>query len=340
MSDQRHIIKSLDLDEISAVDTPAQEGARAVIIKRAEGKGGDPKKPAMPLARRLVEAIHSQMRKASMNINIESEITKAAEAAKGEDGNVDIDAFAKAVVGALSPVVAEADEVKKVAAMPQAHQDYLTQVAKSAQMSAEQKAELRKAFIAADSDTARDAVVKEWDSASEVFKSAGGQVFRRAELGAAFDTVVEQVKKAEDTEKRLAELEKRNADAELIRKSKEEFPNLPGDDSTRLALEKSLSGMDDEEAKKVREMLKSGSNNIGKMFGETGVGGGIDGGGGGSTDADAKLNDLAKAMVQKRAEDGQPITHAEAYAAVLETPQGEELYEAHRREQLSQAQAH
>lgn len=43
---EKHIIRNLRLDEISTVDRPAQIGARAVLIKRADGADVDIRKSA------------------------------------------------------------------------------------------------------------------------------------------------------------------------------------------------------------------------------------------------------------------------------------------------------
>ena len=256
----------------------------------------------------------------------------------GDDGKVDADK----VVDDVSKLLADAGDAKRIAelekmvAMPQAHRDYLANVKASGDFTDEQKEELLKQFLADETtDAQRDKVVKAALDTDEVYKSQDGQVFRKSQLGSeVYGIVVAQAKQADDLRKRLGKVEADKANEAAIAKSREEFPNLPGDDSTHLALHKAFAGMGEEEADKLRAVLKSKSATNGNWFNE--LGSGDDTGGDvhkSATDSEAKLNKIADEIVRKSAEQGETITHATAFVRATETPEGKELYEQHRQAQ-------
>jgi len=85
---------------------------------------------------------------------------------------------------------------------------------------------------------------------------------------------------------------------------------------------KSADEINPELSKKLEAILKGASEQIkaGKLFTETGSGQGSSKPG---SDAEAKLDDIAKSFVQKDANS----TYAEAYAKALATPEGQKLYQ-------------
>ncbi len=392
---KRNRITKLTLEEVSAVDKPAQVGARAVLIKRAGLPPDDWKvikgmfvdaladeesrnmsngyqspigKILEPLAdtnialREALEAtfkydviankkvaiatiaaeyftkVHAMLGEIAdlatnfqkgvntMNVNeIKEQVAVAVKKALGDEaseGNqTDV---SDAVLKAIEPAIEANREASVVAALPADHREYLDDIAKSASHSEAERAELRKQFLSTDAtDESRAAVVKAWGDSGETFKAADGRIYKRSELGSAFDLFVEQVRKQEATDKELADLRKRKEEEDLIAKSKEAFPNLPGDNAARVALEKSLGEMPEEAAKSVRAMLKSGSEASGQFFKSVGQEGGSDPD---SWDAETKLNKMAHELVQK-SDSG--MTFSEAYTKVMETPEGTKLYNQH-----------
>ncbi len=395
---KRNIIK-LKLHEVSAVDKPAQSGARVVLIKRAGATEVDATTKGMfedaltdivdnrdltdevsateqimmemsdshwalrealqatisfdviadkqaainSIASEYFEKVHDMLGQLSNlliskggNTMNQEEMTAlikktVTETLGDKPADADGGVIAESIIKALDPMVQENRETLKVASLPAAHREYLEDISKAADITDDKKAELRKQFLADETtDENREAVVKAWTSSGEIFKAVDGRVLKRSELGAAFDLLVAEVKKGEERDKELADLKKRDEDKALIAKSRSEFPNIAGDDATRLTLEKTLQSLPEDEAEKMRAVLKSTSTVVGKSLetvGNSGIG----------TDADsptAKLEAMAHNLVSKT-ENG--ISYADAYQKVLDTPEGDALYEAHVAEMAGRA---
>jgi len=151
----------------------------------------------------------------------------------------------------------------------------------------------------------------------ETYTTTKGTVINKSEIG----PVVFAVLKQQDIDLRAAEAtiakQKEESDAkDAIAKAEAMFPNLPGTPESKGKILKAIESLPAEEKETVLKMLKSGNETNGKVFKEIGAGGEDI-----STDSE-KLEKLAKAKAEK---DG--ITFAKAYNAVLDTPEGKELYQ-------------
>jgi len=268
-------------------------------------------------------------REAAMNVDeITKQITESVVSVlgDGEEAQSNAEQIAKALAKPLAEhstsQAGEVAELRELMKLTAEQREYLDDISKAQDITDEKKVELRKAFLAEGTTSdQRDAVVKAWASSTDVFKSQDGRVFKRSELGASFDPLVEEIKKGEKRDAELRKLQDRDADRQLIEKSRSDLPNLPGDDSTRLALEKTLAGLEEADANKVREMLKAANTSMEGVFKNLGQGGDSS-----AVDAADKLDEMAKSLIQKN----QGMSYHEAYQKVLESDEGDALYNEHR----------
>ena len=310
------------LETLIKYDLPAKKKAVKSIASEYHEKVSDMFGQITSLISKRGNLTMTKEEMAAQQEEIAAAVAKALGDKVDEDGTAKI---AEAVAKALEPTLAKSADLVRISQMKPEHQEYLSDVEKSAGFTDEQKAELRKKFIAeGTTDEAREKVVKAWGETAEVFKAADGTILKRSELGNAYDPLVAQIKKNEETTNELDALKKQNADADMIAKNRTEFPNLPGDDEARLAIEKTMAGLDEEAGKKVREMLKASNTAITKQFETFGSDPTIDG-----DSPEAQLNALVESHVQKS--EGK-LTTGEAYLQVIETEKGNELYEKHVRE--------
>lgn len=385
---EKSILTKLRIDEVSAVDDPAQEGAQVVLIKRRVRLDKDAMAKAMfqdalqsydmpDNLRHVVSsmyegvdvfrmAVKDAMRYESIpdkegEINkiiteyrdhaeailqtaadaVSTTISKRGKTMKDADikktiGDIVAKAFsglkgdgiedaaaevAKALSDVLAPVVARADEVAKIADMPEAHRQYLSSVASDSSLTDAQKADLRKAFLSDDLDgDGRDAIAKARadaaESDDESYTDRDGRIYKRKELGASYDGLVQLAKRADESERKLAaEVEKRH-NAELIAASKTDLPHLPGDDDTRLALAKSVAGLPDDARDKVTSFLRAANASLSSIGKERGADVPPDG-------AEAQLEKMRDERMAQNPDE----TPEQAYAAILKTSKGSELYD-------------
>lgn len=397
---KRHKISKLKIGEVSAVDRPAQKGARAVLIKRDISKDANfditiekgmfkdalreiatsrnmyrtkdngPKGFLLSIEKLsdtnyalndALQAVHkfkslekkSEIKKIAEeyaksfdeaykkvaatilkregsdmdNAEMSGSVIEIIKKGLGEKSEVDAEALGNAVMLAIKPAIDNAENIAKIVAMPEQHREYLNLIEKSASHSAEERAELRNAFIGVEDVAKRDVIVKQWNSQDDAFTCADGTVIRKSESGTSYAAMVVLAKRNDEIAVDLKKMQDEKANSDRIEKSKQMYPSLVGEDTTRVALEAALEAMPEESAEAVRGVLKAASATNSELFKSIGSPGGGDGG----NSAD-KLDAMTKSRIQKSDAD---ISYMEAYQQVLETPEGEALYEQHTQEMKS-----
>lgn len=189
----------------------------------------------------------------------------------------------------------------------------------------------QEAFIIADTTT-RQALIDSAAAAEAAIKAAdevvivGETEIKKSVVGdSVFVTIKAQQEQIKADAEKLAKAEAEKVRAELVKEAGEMFTNLAGSDDEKADILEVVRTMDDAKQARTIEMLKAASvamkgitteeghtdTNVEKNAGKSDI-----------EKADAKLDTLAKAH-QK---DNPGLTKAQAYKAVLNTPEGQEIY--------------
>lgn len=178
--------------------------------------------------------------------------------------------------------------------------------------------EAQKAFIAKSADERQAEVDEVTKAANEadpvVYKTAAGLEIRKS----AGEAMVAIAKSNDKLIADNAKLAKAAEDAAFEKRAEDELGFMPGDVATRVALLKSVEGIEDEAQRKAALDALHAHNETFKSAHET-----VGHGGQPKVDSTAvdKLDELAK----KYAEDNE-VSVSKAYDAVLQTEKGAELY--------------
>lgn len=229
---ERFILDEINLNEISAVDDPAQPTAKATIFKRATkvqkdaGPSGDNTNPEEDFMKPE---------------DIEKKVAEAVEASKAELTKSFGDDLAKAVNDAFELMLSfDGEELELFKAKAKEDQDELMKLTPE-----ERKKKLK-------DEKAKDEVVK--FEGKEIAKSAVGDatfaLYKRLE---AMDAEIAKAKEAEE----FAKLEKR---------ASEEFANLPGTDVEKAKILKAVESLDEEVKKNLEAILKAANEKNADAF--------------------------------------------------------------------------
>ena len=305
-------IRNLKMTEISAVDDPAQEGARVVLMKRRDGTDnrqqtldlGD----AAELAKALTNALNANKGSGGDNAMTDEERKKMEEEKAQREG--EMKKLAEEVAG-LKKSNERLETISKLSADERAHFDGI------------EGAEAQDAFLAKDAE-GRKAEIGEArkaaaDSDPVVFKSRNGTEFRKSD-GAA---VIALAKRNDEQEAKIEKMERERETARLEKRATEDFSHLPGDVATRAALVKAVESIEDEEVRKnALESITAGNNALGAVFKQLGTA--APDPTNAAAEPTAQLEKLAKAHQEANAASG--MTYEQAYDAVLDTTEGKVLY--------------
>lgn len=183
------------------------------------------------------------------------------------------------------------------------------------------KGEAQDAFLAKSADERQaevDAIAKNADAADPVEYTTSAGIEIRKSAGVA---MIAMAKSVDATAAENAALRKNAEDTELRKRATDDFKHLPGDVDTRMALLKSVDGIEDKTRRDLAlTALKAQDAALGKAFETNGHGGAAPA----ENSADAQLEELAKAY-QK---DNAGTSFAKSYDAVLNTEAGQALYAA------------
>lgn len=344
-----------EIDEISSVDLPMQEGARAVILKRAQESEevakrvrltsvedghqhlidvsgdhgstssdmatGDEFSHSHPWVRNDDNSLTIGLSDGHTHTVIEKRLTeKDLTILSGESANIgggqlngdprmtkteeEIAKDAEAVEKRIKEAEARAEKAERLATMTDVQKAHYSALPEGEQPS----------FLEASSTDRQSAVEKAAGDDPVVYTTLAGEEIRKS----AGSLLLNLAKRADENEKELAvEKAARQRDG-FAKRAKEELANLPGKEGAQVALLKAIDGIPDKEDRDgALEIVKAANTGIAQAFEVAGT---IDGGVAG--DAEAKLEKLAQDHFKANA-DG---SFAKSYKAVLETPEGRELF--------------
>lgn len=314
MSEQRkNVMKEFRIDEISAVDKPAQAPAIATIMKRAKKEMDEDDMPEDE------EAMSEKERKRMKKEQEDAGVPDSADSSNNNSGdpadsvgNVHKDdsmsdqndqTVEKAVHDEqVAELTKRAERAEQIADLSDAHRG----VFKS--LEGEQADE----FLAMTAEQRDAEVSKAADADPVVYTSLAGEDFRKSDD----QRLVAMAKRADETERKLVAKEA-EAKAADLQKRANELEHLPGDADARLALVKAVDSLEGDDRAKAEEILKAADSGLSKAFERAGTRNVATPGG-----AEAKLEQLAKRIQSE--ESG--LSYAKAYDRALDTPEGRQFY--------------
>lgn len=184
------------------------------------------------------------------------------------------------------------------------------------------------AFLAKSSDErsaeVSEAVAKAAEADPVVYTTLDGTELRKS----AGEALVAMAKRADEAEAKLAKADQEAAEAKLAKRADDELSHLPGDTATRVAILKSVEGIEDEAVRTAAlATLKAQDAGLAKAFETAGVedeavdaNKSADGQVSGQAAMD-ELDSLAKAHSKSSG-----LSYVKAYDEVLKTEQGRALY--------------
>jgi hypothetical protein len=347
-------MRKFRIGELAAVDSPAQEGARALLMKRAE-----PDNDALTIHMSLEEL-------AKRTFSVEQRRQLAAQGQALPDGSFPIvnrgdlsnaiQAFGRAANKARAArhikrraralgaenmlpeegLLAKADPAEGDGTMPEdktakeleAAQNEVTelkgQLARAtavAELPDVQKALFAKmdeagqtAYLALKPEERQAQVDKAAEANPVVYTDADGNEYRKTDD----PRQVALAKRNDALAKQLADSEAARETAEFAKRADDEMGHYPKDTAVRAAIVKAVQGISDEETRKAAfEALKAGDEALAKRFVQIG-----------HEDATLEVGG-AESQLNKLAEDyakANSVGFEVAYAKVLETPEGGKLY--------------
>lgn len=329
------IMRTFKIHEISAVDRPAQQPAKAVLLKR------DPFAKATMLTTAGGAPAHSHLLRTCQNVDgVEVEMKSGQTSyADGHFHPWIREESGKLTIGQsnghthdVNVVTKQGDDTmtpEEKAAFEKAQRDgeLATKRAERAEkilaLTPEQRALFGKkdpaaqdAFLALTPEQRAAEIAKSSEADPVVYTATDGTVFRKSDDA----RLIAMAKRNDDQAKELAKLATERANETLAKRAETELNHLPGDRDTKVALLKALDAVEPDQKTKVGELLKAANTGLSKAFEKAGTSAAQPGAG----SPEAKLEELAKAHAAKKG-----IPYAKAYAEVLTTPEGAELYATH-----------
>lgn len=331
----KRIMRAFSLDEISAVDRPAQAHAKKTLIKRdfsqderdkAAESGAAMPDGSFPIktTEDLKNAIHAIGRakdpeKARAHIVSRAKSLGAADllpegwvskSAGPAGSSMEVDMTKEEIDAMIAAGVQKAlAEMTKAKTPPKASDGEPD--GDEPEMGDEETKKAWRSYVEKRVAAAR-AEGADIAKRDEVFE-ANGATIRKSEVG---DGVFAFIKQQHETIE-LASFEKR---------AKSELPLLPGTDIAKAKVLKALSGLGEETRKSLEAMLVAGNeamNGMTKSLGHAGRA---------FSKAAEELDSLVDAHASEKG-----VTKSAAYVAVLATPKGRELYERSEKEKATAA---
>jgi hypothetical protein len=347
----RRKMNKFRIDEISAVDRPAQQGATVSILKRDDNK--DPKgllnkKAAMTTSAdghaHLVvsEDFDGERNQGFTTLEADSSGRMHSHPwVRQEDGTIVIgDVFDHTHGVQTMSKAGEANDKQENDPMTKKEETVVTpeQLAELQKNLDEANAKLAKAeaiaklnaaerdhymlitdadeaaaFLAKSADERKSVVAKAAEADAVVYTDSQGQEYRKSDD----PRLVALAKQADADRKEAATAREEVRKADLRKRADETLGNLTGDDSVHVdildAIEKGIT--DDDRRAKALEVLKAANTASAGVFKSKGVEDNTTG------SAADQLDAMAKAHAKEH-----DVTYAKAYSAVMSTPEGKQLY--------------
>lgn len=333
----KQIMKEFEIDEISAVDRPAQGGAKATIMKRHSREHDTTKRAVLTTATdghtHLVQTYESMSGDTSWvndhshpwilsengiitlgeavghthgidELTMTKEVatpaeTETAEMTTKDDKAVDVEAVAKANEAESEALVARAERAEKVATLNDAQKALFSKMDTEAQ----------DAYLALDADGRQAEVTKAQDANAVVFTALDGTEYRKNDD----PRLIKMAKSADEERTKRIDTEAKAKQADLEKRAAE-LEHIPGDLNVRVALLKGIESLPEADQAPALEALKAQDAALGVAFKRVGTAGT-------PTEADP-LDAIAKRL---RDEDPK-LTPEAAMAKALTTPEGEAAY--------------
>ena len=302
-------MREFTINEISAVDVPAQSGATMVLMKRHNKQKGD-KMDEMEIINRHLEQLKQEL--AALESTEMAGEENAAATAETEMTTKECADKEKEMMAAKSAKIAEI--MKSIeTGLAKAQALYLLDDAEKTHLKS-LKEEDKDAFIAKSKEERAGEIKKASEEDAVVYKCIDGTEYRKSDD----PRLVAMAKRADEADKLAkAEVEK-NIKAALEKRAEVEMNFIKGNSNAKVALLKSIDGIKDESVKtEVLEIIKSANEAMSPAFQTLGVTKAEEE----PKDAKGKLESLAK----KYAKDNN-VSNSVAMDAVLKTAEGKKLY--------------
>lgn len=353
----RRIMRRFSINEISAVDRPAQVGAKALLMKRDGETDGDFEKRM-----RLTTAVNGHQHMVQDCEDVQSGNTSYERVpglpnsweghshpwVRDEDGNIQIGeamGHVHEVIYSASTVKKSDDKVDKAASAAKEESTEMDEkqiaelkasLAKALAMAAMNDAEkayhatldtaAQDAFLAKSADDRRavvaDIAKRSTEANPVVYTATDGSEFRKNDD----PRLVKMAKQSDDDRLLLAKSREQLNDASYTKRATEELAHCPGTVPVRAALLKALDTIVDADVRAAAlEVLKAKDAGLKKAFQVVGTTAVKKDGSEAADEAspEDKIDVLAKAYATAKG-----VSFAKAYAAVIETEEGRELYSA------------
>ena len=347
---KRQNMVTFKLNEISAVDAGAQEGAKVTIMKRAAEKGAGDKKKKPGYAKQVAMTDVVDGHQHTVVLSGTDEYNYGYTSWEGtyadgtghdhswirlEDGGIKIsetrnhthviETFGKQEDKTMAEATkqdkpetneelvklqAQVDRLTKINALSADHREYFDKL----------EGDNADKWLAKTAGERDEALRKAAEANAVVYTDGDGTDYRKSD-----DPRLVMLAKARDEDRKAIEkLQAERADAEIT-KIAEELTAYPGDLDTRKAIVKQVTGIADEKAREeALKALRAQNANLAKSFKEVGVTGDVTEKADPDADPMARVNELAeKYMKDHAAEEG--MTLLKARMAVYKTPEGKEL---------------
>jgi hypothetical protein len=252
---RRNIMRAFKINEISAVDRPAQEGAKALIIKRDNTGDGSMTEKEL---QKKVDELTAEITK--NKVDADAVATKLADLTKANEELV-----AKAAAAAE-----EAEFLKAKDKMTPEQQAFLDRIKGKDD---KETADTKKAFVGMTPE-ARDKLIAEKRADDEVITIDGEEV-RKSVIGASqFNILKKQSERVAALEKSSQEAIEKAETAELSKRADDEFSHLPGTTEEKVSVLRVVGKADKKVQDVFAKMMLAGEKAVVSAFGKLGHRGG------------------------------------------------------------------
>ena len=235
-------IDELEIDEISAVDSPAQEGAKKKIIKVAIKK----------------DKGENDMSKKQENKDIEkateTKKTNESSTSNTNDGEKKLESVEKK----LDELTKENETLKAGTKLTGEQKEYFDSL----------KDDEKEEFIKAENKDEIIAKSKEEDKV--IYTAKDGKEYRKSDG----EEAIKNIKKYDELQEKVEKLEQEKSQDELEKRAEATFPNIKGSKKVKAILLKAIDDEKDEEIQKeLKDTLKSCNDTIKNITSFVGSGG-------------------------------------------------------------------
>ena len=291
---QRYSAK-VRIDEISAVDRPAQTPARAVLIKRADTEQPQGGAAADPSKGTETPSGDTLNKNTPMTPEQIAALQKAADEAKAQ----------------VEQLTKRAERAERLASLSDVQKQHLNTLS----------AEQQEAFLALEPqarETAVQAEVTKRTSENPVVETVDGVEIRKNDNPA----LVKMAKANKELRERTEKAEKAERLVKMQKRAGEELSNLPGVELAKVALLEACEALSADLQPQVAEILKAANSGLAKAFVAAGTREQPQPAGSGQEVFDT----LMKGLVAELRKNDPKLSDAQAYAKALQTPEAEKAY--------------